>query len=225
MITSSGSEGINLRNTRYVHIMEPYWHPVRLEQVIGRARRICSHKALPENLQTVEVFVYIMIFTDEQLKSEEAIELKQKDLSRKTPKVPLTSDQNLFEISEIKANLTTQMTDAIKETSFDCYIYSNGKCINFGSPTSDKFSYVPNYADQQSDTIVRVNKQKLEWTGKPVTINGVVYVYKRINPQLMYIYDKNSYEDAVKDPSKAPLQIGTLEIDSKGKQVFKQLVT
>ena len=37
MITSSGSEGINLRNTRYVHIMEPYWHPVRTEQVIGRA--------------------------------------------------------------------------------------------------------------------------------------------------------------------------------------------
>ena len=113
----------------------------------------------------------------------------------------------------------------LNEYSIYCYIYSNGKCINFGSPTSDKFSYVPNYADQQSDTIVRVNKQKLEWTGKPVTINGVVYVYKRINPQLMYIYDKNSYEDAVKDPSKAPLQIGTLEIDSNGKQVFKQLVT
>ena len=56
MITSSGSEGINLRNTRYVHIMEPYWHPVRLEQVIGRARRICSHKDLPKALQTVEVF-------------------------------------------------------------------------------------------------------------------------------------------------------------------------
>ena len=53
MITSSGSEGINLRNTRYVHIMEPYWHPVRLEQVIGRARRICSHKSLPVALQTV----------------------------------------------------------------------------------------------------------------------------------------------------------------------------
>ena len=48
MITSSGSEGINLRNTRYVHIMEPYWHPVRMEQVIGRARRICRHKDLPE---------------------------------------------------------------------------------------------------------------------------------------------------------------------------------
>lgn len=56
MITSSGSEGINLRNTRYVHIMEPYWHPVRSEQVIGRARRICSHKDLPLKLQTGRSF-------------------------------------------------------------------------------------------------------------------------------------------------------------------------
>ena len=48
MITSSGSEGITLKNVRYVHLMEPYWHPVRGEQVIGRARRIRSHDALPE---------------------------------------------------------------------------------------------------------------------------------------------------------------------------------
>ena len=26
MITSSGAEGIDLKNVRYVHIMEPYWH-------------------------------------------------------------------------------------------------------------------------------------------------------------------------------------------------------
>ena len=32
MITASGSEGINLRNTRYVHIMEPYWNPARIAQ-------------------------------------------------------------------------------------------------------------------------------------------------------------------------------------------------
>ena len=35
---------------------EPYWHPVRIEQVIGRAKRICSHDKLPKELQTVDVF-------------------------------------------------------------------------------------------------------------------------------------------------------------------------
>ena len=225
MITSSGSEGINLRNTRYVHIMEPYWHPVRLEQVIGRARRICSHKSLPLALQTVEVFVYLMIFSDEQLKSDDAIELKRKDLSKGATKLPLTSDQYLYEISEIKGNLTAQLTEAIKESSFDCYIYSNGKCVNFGDPTKDKFSYVPDYSEQQNDTTVQANKIAIEWSGKPVTLNGVQYVYRRMSKKLLNIYDKSSYEAALKDPQIIPLQIGTLETNEKGEQVFKQLVT
>ena len=224
MITSSGSEGINLKNTRYVHIMEPYWHPVRSEQVIGRARRICSHKDLPRALQTVEVFVYLMTFTPEQLKSDEAVELKRKDLSKTEPKVPLTSDQYLYEISEIKANLTQQLTEAIKESSFDCYIYSNGKCVNFGDPTRDKYSYVPDYAEQQNDTTVQANKVAIEWVGKPVTLNGVKYVYRRISKNVLNIYDKASYEAALNDPSIIPLQIGTLETNEKGEQVFKQLV-
>ena len=67
MITSSGAEGISLKNVRYVHILEPYWHHVRINQVIGRARRICSHSELPKELQTVDVFLYLMVFGDELL--------------------------------------------------------------------------------------------------------------------------------------------------------------
>ena len=224
MITSSGSEGINLKNTRYVHITEPYWHPVRLEQVIGRARRICSHKALPQALQTVEVFVYLMIFSEAQIKSDDAIELKRHDLSKATPKVPFTSDQYLYEISEIKANLTRQLTDAIKESAFDCYIYSNGNCMNFGDPTNQKFSYVPDYSEQQSDITVQANKQKIEWVGKPITLNGIEYVYRRISPKVLNIYDKASYMQALENSGIMPVQIGTLEINERGEQVFKQLV-
>jgi len=225
MITSSGSEGINLRNTRYVHIMEPYWHPVRTEQVIGRARRICSHKNLPRALQTVEVFVYLMVLSPEQLKSDDAIELKRKDLSKGEPKVPITTDQLLFEISEIKANLSLQLTDAIKESAFDCFIYSNGKCMNFGDPKNNKFSYVPDYANQQSDLTVRANKKQIEWEGKPITLNGIEYVYRRISPRQLNIYDKKSYLGALENGDIIPVQIGTLEINERGEQVFKQLVT
>jgi len=225
MITSSGSEGINLRNTRYVHIMEPYWHPVRSEQVIGRARRICSHKSLPKALQTVEVFVYLMIFSPEQLKSDETIELRRKDISKIDKKSPITSDQFLYEISEIKANLTSQLTEAIKESAFDCYIYSNGKCVNFGDANNSKYSYTPDYSEQQNDTTVQANKVAIEWVGKPVTLNGVQYVYRRISKNVLNIYDKSSYEAALNDSSIIPLQIGTLETNERGQQVFKQLVT
>jgi len=68
MISASGAEGINLRNVRYVHIVEPYWHPVRIEQVVGRARRICSHQDLPAELRTVNVFLYLMVYSPTQMK-------------------------------------------------------------------------------------------------------------------------------------------------------------
>jgi len=224
MITSSGSEGINLRNTRYVHIMEPYWHPVRTEQVIGRARRICSHKDLPKALQTVEVYIYLMIFSETQLKSDEAIELKRKDLSKALPRFPITSDQYLFEISEIKANLTAQLTDAVKESAFDCYIYSNGKCVNFGDPTNEKYAYVPDYADQQNDTTVKANKVAVEWVGKPITINGVEYVYRRVSKDVLDLYDKEIYKRALDDTTVQPLKVGTYEINERGEKVLKLLV-
>ena len=130
----------------------------------------------------------------------------------------------MYEISEIKAGLTSQLTDAIKESAFDCYIYSNGKCVNFGDPTSDKFAYVPDYADQQNDATMQANKEAIEWSGKTIKLNGVVYVYRRMSNDLFNIYDKASYEAALEDSSIVPLQIGTLELDDKGDSVFKQLV-
>jgi hypothetical protein len=192
-----------------------------MEQVIGRARRICSHKNLPRALQTVEVFVYLMVLSEEQLKSDDAIELKRKDLSKGDPKVPVTSDQLLYEISEIKGNLTKQLTESIKESSFDCQLYSNGKCVNFGDPTNDKFSYVPDYAEQQNDTTVKANKVAIEWVGKPITINGVEYIYKRISRDVLDLYDKETYKRALEDSSIQPLKVGTYEINERGERVLK----
>ena len=47
-------EGVSLFNVKQVHIMEPYWNQSRLEQIIGRAFRYCSHKNLPEEKQLVK---------------------------------------------------------------------------------------------------------------------------------------------------------------------------
>jgi hypothetical protein len=145
-------------------------------------------------------------------------------LSKSIPKITLTSDQYLFEISEIKANLTAQLTDAVKESSFDCYLYSNGKCVNFGDPTNNKFTYTPNYLDQQSDTTSRVNKVAIEWVGRPITIAGVEYVSRAMGKNngtgVFYIYDKKSYEAALENSSIIPLHVGTLEIDADGTRRF-----
>jgi hypothetical protein len=214
MITAAGSEGINLRNTRYVHIMEPYWHPVRVEQVIGRARRICSHQGLPRELQTVEVFVYIMIFTKEQLDSEFATELKLHDLSKNSPYIPQSSDQKLLEISNIKEELTGQLLKAIKETSIDCATHSRSNtkeglvCLSFGQPTVNDFSYNPNYSQDENDAVADINRVTIDWEAREFKLpNGKKYVLRIDTKQ---VYDYESVMQAKQIPGVRPILIGKL---------------
>jgi hypothetical protein len=239
MITASGSEGINLRSTRYVHIMEPYWHPARMEQVIGRARRICSHKDLPEALQTVEVFVYLMTFSREQIKSDASIELKKKDLSKKKYQldpskpekdlIPLTSDEALFEISNIKEEVSTQLITAVKEASIDCAVYSKRgakeqlHCLQYGQPKSDDFSFKPSINKEEMDSVAKINKKKIEWTGKEIVLRGKTYIYRKIGKDIGNIYDLDSYQRALEVPGVEPILLGTIEKNAKGEQVFKKI--
>jgi len=229
MITSSGSEGINLRNTRYVHITEPYWHPVRMEQVIGRARRICSHKDLPIELQSVEVFVYLMTFSKEQIDGDDSTELKRKDLSKRAPHIPLTSDEALYEISTIKEAINDQLTIAIKEAAIDCAIYSRGSkeglnCVSFGEPNNTSFSYNPNIESDQSDALAAMNKDKINWRAESVTIYGVKYAARKVKERLYNIYDLVSYQKAL-EVGGDPILIGTFEVKPDGTMVFDTLIS
>ena len=123
MITAAGAEGINLKNTRFVHIMEPYWHIVRLEQVIGRACRIKSHIALPEELRTVQVFLYMSVMSETQKKDEKFKEIQVNDLSKLKENTPVTTDEYLYEISQMKQKINNQFLRIIKETAMDCHLY------------------------------------------------------------------------------------------------------
>jgi hypothetical protein len=228
MITSAGSEGINLRNTRYVHIMEPYWHPVRLEQVIGRARRICSHQGLPLELRTVEVFIYLMTLTQEQIDGEFGIELKLKDRSNIPPFLCQTSDEKLFEISTIKENLTDQILRAIKSSSIDCITHtkSNMKegivCLSFGDPPNTKFSYNPDLSQDQNDTIADINMQVNDWQVKEVFIQstGKKYMLRLDNNDL---YDYDSIIQAKRIPGIRPILLGKLARNEEGEyQIIKR---
>jgi len=238
MITASGSEGINLRNTRYVHIMEPYWNPARIDQVVGRARRICSHKALPQALQTVEVFLYLMTFSAQQMASDGAIELKLKDKSKKKyqiapgsskmAEIPFTSDEALYEISNIKEEVSEKLMTAIKESSIDCAIYSRAgakeqlHCLAFPDAKTGDFSYVPSIKKEEKDSTQVMNKQLIEWTGIEVDIKKKTYIARKMRENFYYIYDYDSYQRARADPGVEPTQLGTLEIKGD-KQVFKKI--
>jgi hypothetical protein len=137
------------------------------------------------------------------------------------PKVPFTSDQMLYEISEIKGNLTNQLYDAIKESAFDCYLYTDGsKCVNFGNPTNEAFAYVPELKDQESDATAKLNKKVITWRGEPITISGTTYIYKQVSNTVKELYDLDSYKQALDNPDIVPLQKGTLTTLPNGQLRF-----
>ena len=58
IISSAGSEGLDFKNIRQVHILEPWFNLNRIDQIIGRAVRNKSHCDLPFNKRNVEIYLY-----------------------------------------------------------------------------------------------------------------------------------------------------------------------
>lgn len=219
MVTSSGTEGINLRNTRFVHIVEPYWNMVRLEQVVGRARRINSHIELLEEDRTVKAFLYISTFSNEQKTNKKNIELMIHDVSRFTKNKSITTDEYLYEIATSKHRINSKLLKSIKETAIDCAIYNKNeeglKCYEFGNVTSEAFSSFP---------FIDMDKGEIEERGKTETIhlkltkeiNGVRYA---VDPKTLKLYDLDSYEHA-KEGNGNLVEVGKLVKEKTGVRVI-----
>ena len=184
MITSSGAEGINLKNTRFVHVVEPYWNMVRPEQVIGRARRICSHQDLPEELRTVKVYLYLAVLSEQQKTDKANIEIRNRDRSRIDGETPVTTDETLFEIASLKDKVNRQILKAIKESAMDCSLYSGKNkdepLVCYGSTTTvssnnfDSYPAIDSDMSQKSDLNVRkkgVAMIKISYKGKDYALN------------------------------------------------------
>jgi hypothetical protein len=112
LITASGVEGINTRNVRQVHIVEPFWHRNRIDQVIGRARRVHSHDDLPPKERFIDVYVYIATFTEEQ-----------KRITMDTLKDgELTSDEFVKDVAKRKHALLSQVLKLMQQVAVDCTV-------------------------------------------------------------------------------------------------------
>ena len=114
LISKAGSEGIDLKFIRQVHILEPWYNMNRIEQIIGRAVRNFSHKDLPFEERNVEIYMYGTIL-DKNV--EEA------------------ADLYVYRVAEYKAIQIGKITRVLKETAIDCII--NHDQTNF---TRDIFS-------------------------------------------------------------------------------------
>ena len=97
LITKAASEGVDLKNIRQIHIMDPWWNLNRVEQIIGRGIRLCSHKALPFEKRNAQLFLYTS-YTGEME----------------------TVDHYMYRFAEQKAKKIGVITRLLKENAMDC---------------------------------------------------------------------------------------------------------
>jgi len=65
LISKAGGEGLDLKNTKNMIVMEPAWNESTHMQVIGRAVRKGSHASLPESKRHVDIYRLFHIKPDE----------------------------------------------------------------------------------------------------------------------------------------------------------------
>mgnify|MGYP001159469405 FL=1 len=180
-ITSSGAEGITLKNVRQIHVVEHHWSEIRVDQVIGRVNRLNSHIALPENERTVEVYKYATVFG--KLKVNE---LLCGDNGK-------TSDEAVINTALRKKIINDKLLQSLIKASIDCAYHKIPNCYQL-----DNNSYHPDFDKHIKDSKINIAPQiKLSLIKLP---NKSWIPKKFHNLEILYdkltntVYDKESVE-------------------------------
>ena len=102
LLSRAGAEGLDFKNIRQVHIMEPWYNMNRIEQIIGRAVRNLSHCKLLFPQRNVEIYLHGTILPD------------------KTPEESV--DLYVYRYAEKKAIQIGEVTRVLKSISVDCIL-------------------------------------------------------------------------------------------------------
>ena len=219
MGTKAASEGITLKKVRNVYIMEPYWNPARIEQVIGRAIRINSHDKLEPEDRTVTVKLYMTVFSPDQVKDIEGpniVMIRKNDtgLRRYDSDEPkeafMSSDEVLYEIAFEKSRIIKSISTVLKQAAVDCEIHRKLhskedpviQCMRFDtSVTAEELAYRPSYLNDDRDEFYKLNVIKKTRKLQIVKVKGMVII---LDPQTNEVFDYVAFQDANR-----LLQIGT----------------
>ena len=101
LISKAGSEGIDLKFIRQIHVLEPWYNLNRIEQIIGRGVRNFSHKDLDFEKRNVQIFLYGTILDDNKEES---------------------ADLYVYRVAEFKAVQMGRVSRVLKESAVDCII-------------------------------------------------------------------------------------------------------
>jgi len=115
LISQAGSEGVDFKFLRQVHIIDPWYNMNRIEQIVGRGVRNFSHKDLDFEKRNVLIFIYGTILENNEEES---------------------ADLYVYRVAEYKAVQMGRVSRLLKETSVDCII--NHDQVNFTQENIEK---------------------------------------------------------------------------------------
>jgi DNA polymerase III delta prime subunit len=104
LMTPIAAEGLNFKNVREMHVLDPWYHMNRLEQVIGRTIRTCSHSSLPLEKRNVTVYLHTSISPNKTNDTADVYDYK-------------ISARKLFEMQKAE--------EVIRNASLDCSLMLN----------------------------------------------------------------------------------------------------
>ena len=123
--SESAKEGLDFKYIREVHILDPWFHLNKLEQVIGRGIRNCSHIDLPLEKRNVLVYHYAAVLNKDPSKEGETVDLK------------------IYREAEKKDKQISVVERILRENAIDCEINKNVNEFNgkpFDKPVKMKTS-------------------------------------------------------------------------------------
>ena len=194
LISSSGAEGLDLKRTRHVHILEPYFTFGRIAQIKFRAIRNDSHVDLPADEQNVQTFIYFAVVPDFPVDTTDAIDFKEDKVSardQKTMKLgfKMTTDMELYlEAVREYGNIETGL-EVMRESAIECTVNGEPNC-RVCAPTSRPL-YTDNIQRDMTvqDPCVPVERKKI--VAETVVVDGIEYKY---TPDTSSVYDFAIYE-------------------------------
>lgn len=102
LISGAGSEGLDLKGTKLLQIMEPHWNEELINQVKGRVARYKSHTDLPKEERIVEI--QRLHSKIPKTRAQEWFNLKE----------DMSTDEYMFQIASKKQELNQQFLKAMK---------------------------------------------------------------------------------------------------------------
>lgn len=106
IISKAGAEGLDLKNTNNLYVIDQPWNEAMREQVVGRGIRFRSHKDLPKEKRFVNVYnVFLIKSNKEVVKGQKTEETFLKQIEKIKDDALFSGIFNTYKVKQSKAKL------------------------------------------------------------------------------------------------------------------------